>query len=167
MACKFNEVMWGNQANLEEEVYQRLTSLGGGATSSRGGNQPRQRVAELVHAFLTALQDGHEIFFRHVEAVTQARIDEGALLHELQEELQVLEARTWGYIVESIPQADQVRCLGQVTMTIGAAKDHIAQVYMRHMEMAEDAINLMRRGAAIEDDLNWQRGILHQHEEKA
>lgn len=167
MSRKLYEVMSKNRANLEDEVFLRMSVSGSLHDHTLDENLLRGRVTRLVDAFLASIQEGPEGFVTYIEDITEARIDEGIVLHELQLALQVLEEKAWGYIVENIPLTDQVSCLGQITLTIGTAKDHIAHVYLHHLEVVEDAIALMRSDSATENDLNWQRGTVHIHHETA
>lgn len=169
MSCNLYEVMAENRANLEDEVFLRMSASSSLYNHPVDENILRGRVTRLVDAFLTSLQEGPEGFVTYIEDITEARIDEGVALHELQMALQEMEEKAWGCVVDFIPLADQVSCLSRITMTIGTAKDHIAHIYLHHLEMVEEAMSLMRSdtGAAVENDLNWQRGMVHPHHETA
>lgn len=169
MSRKLYEIMSENRANLEDEVFLRMSVSESLHNHILNEELLRGRVTRLVDAFLVSILEGPEGFVSYIEDITEARIDEGIMLHELQLALQVLEEKAWGFIVESIPVADQVKCLSQITLTIGTAKDHIAHIYLHHLEMVEEAVALMHSGSgsAVENDLNWQRGTVLQHNETA
>lgn len=167
MSDKLYEVMRENRASLEDEVFLRMSVSATLENHTVEENLLRDRVCKLVGAFLTSIHEGPEVFVNYIEEITTARIDEGMALHELQLALQVLEEKAWAYVVHSVPMADQVRSLGQITLTIGTAKDQIACIYLHHMELAEKAMDRLRMEthAGIEGDLNWQRGCIHLHQD--
>ena len=165
MSDKLYEVMRENRASLEDEVFLRMSVSATLKNHTLEENLLRDRVCKLVGAFLTSIHEGPEGFVAYIEAITTDRIDEGMALHELQLALQVLEEKSWAYVVQSIPLEDQVRCLGQITLTIGTAKDHIACIYLQHLELVESAMDQLRLESQVglEGDLNWQRGCIHSH----
>jgi hypothetical protein len=161
--------MAANRAHLENEVYLRMNVAEYLNDHHLDEQILRQRVASLVDSFLKSLQEGPQIFVSYIEDITLERIEEGIALHELQLSLQVLEEKAWTAVVESIPLTEQVPCLSQITLTIGTAKDHIAHIYLQHLEKAEAALILMQQneGLALSEDVNWQRGTVHPHHEMA
>jgi len=169
MLHRLHEIMAANRAPLENEVYLRMNVSDYLNDHHLEEQVLRHRVAKLVDAFLESLQAGPQKFVSYIEDITLERIEEGVALHELQLALQVLEEKTWSAVVESIPLTDQVPCLSQITLTIGTAKDHIAHIYLQHLEEAEAALILMQQNEdlTLAGDVNWQRGTAHPRHEMA
>jgi hypothetical protein len=107
-----------------------------------------RRAERLVAAFLRSVESQPSVFIAHVDAVAEARMAEGVFLHEMQMALQILEETAWRLVVESAVPAEQIRCLGQVTCVIGAAKDRLAQLYLQRLERAESAARGADHGGA-------------------
>ena len=160
-----------NRALLEDEVILRLSASSVLNHHALDEELLRGRVHLLVNKLLASLQDTPEVFVSYVESITDERIDEGIVLHELQLALIALEEKVWQVVVESIPLRDQVRCLGMITLIIGTAKDRVANIFLHHLEMVESEVTFLRRrsgflgsgtnsGPVTENDLNWQRGAV-------
>ncbi len=171
MSSELQKVMAENRVLLQDEVFLRLNASGVLNTHALDEELLQGRVVLLVDKFLASLQNTPEVFVSYVESITDERIDEGIVLHELQLALIVLEEKVWQLVVESIPLEDQVRCLGLITLIIGTAKDRVAHIFLHHLEMVESEISFLRRRSGFleqgtvpapvtEDDLNWQRGAV-------
>jgi hypothetical protein len=98
----------------------------------------RERADRLVAAFAAALAARPEVFVRYLGEIANERIDEGFFLNEMQTALNYLEEKTWQLVVETLPRETQIQHLSRVTATIGAAKDHLAQIYLQRKQRAED-----------------------------
>ena len=160
MTIHLHQLLLENRSYLEDELFLRLIGL----ESLESRNTPeatlRHRVTRLVDAFLANFNESPRAFLAHMEKITEERISEGIALHQLQTILQVLEEKTWHLVVELVPQEDQVSCLGLTTLIIGTAKDHIAEIYLQHLERAEATVARWRgeHPGPDEVDLNCQRG---------
>lgn len=169
MLHRLHEIMAANRAHLENEVYLRMNVADYLHEHHLDEQILRHRVTSLVGTFLESLKEGPQKFVSYIEDITLERIEEGIALHEIQLSLQVLEEKAWTAVVESIPLTEQVPCLSQITLTIGTAKDHIAHIYLQHLEEAEAALILMQQKEelALAGDVNWLRGTVHPHHEMA
>lgn len=137
MSSNFNDVLLRNQIELSETVIARLNTSGAVHYQSMDGHVLQGRVESLVDTFVKSVQRRPAVFMSYIEQVAEERISEGFFLHEIQVALQILEEKSWLLVVENVPLENQVRCLSQITGTIGAAKDQLAHVYLQHLEKAE------------------------------
>lgn len=169
MSNKLQQVIAENRALLHDEVFLRLNAPGVLHKHALDEDLLRGRITLLIDKFLASLNGTPEVFVSYVESITDERIDEGIVLHELQLTLILLEEKVWQIVVESIPLEDQVRCLGLITLIIGTAKDRVALIFLHHLEMVESEVSFLRRKSGFleqgtdsppvtEDDLNWQSG---------
>jgi hypothetical protein len=174
MSARLCQVMSENRDVLQDEIFLRLNAAGALNRHVLEEDPLRERIADLVGAFLASLQNDPEVFVSYVAGITVERIDEGVVLHELQLALVVLEEKAWQLVVESISLTDQVRSLGLITLIVGTAKDRVAGIYLHHLELVESEIHFLRRcsgllaqgtdpGLVSESDLNWQRGVVLHH----
>ncbi len=137
MSRNFIEVLLQNQAVLSETIIARLKTSGAVHYQNMDGGVLQRRVDILVDCFLKSMKNRPGVFINYLKKIAEERIPEGIFLHEIQTVLQILEEKSWQLVVENMPQMDQVRCLSQITGTIGAAKDQLAHVYLQHLEKAE------------------------------
>lgn len=137
MSSNFNEVLSKNKAVLSETIIARLKTSGAVHYQTMDGDVLQGRVDLLVDSFLKSMKKRPGVFITYLKQITEERIPEGIFLHEIQTVLQILEEKSWQLVVDNIPQEDQVRCLSQITGTIGAAKDQLAHIYLQHLEKAE------------------------------
>jgi hypothetical protein len=105
----------------------------------------RGRAGDLVQSFLRSIKEKPALFLAYLTGIVENRISEGVFLHEIQTVLQILEEKAWWLVVDDVPMADQVRGLSRITGTIGAAKDQIAHIYLRHLERAELRAAVLQR----------------------
>lgn len=104
-----------------------------------------RRVQKLVAHFEIAMKEKPGSFGDYIEALAHERIAEGFFLNEVLTALRILEERCWRVAAESLSPQALVPCLARVTGTIGAAKDRLANVYVHHLEKAEDEALLWQR----------------------
>jgi hypothetical protein len=137
MSNCINEVLLRNKAVLSETIIARLKTSGAVHYQAMDRNILQSRIDNLVDTFLKAMNKRPGVFVTYLKQIAEDRISEGVFLHEIQVVMQILEEKSWRLVVENIPQSDQVRCLSQITGTIGAAKDQLAHIYLQHLEKAE------------------------------
>lgn len=137
MSNCINEVLLENKAALKEVIVARLKTSGAEHYLTMDKDVLQSRVDTLVDTFLKSMNKRPGVFITYIKQIAEERISEGVFLHEIQVVIQILEEKAWRLVVENIPQSDQVRCLSQITGTIGVAKDQLAHVYLQHLEKAE------------------------------
>lgn len=137
MSSKSYEVLRKNRADISKTIVARLKTSGAVHYQTMEKGVRQRRVDILVDTFLRSMKNRPGVFINYLKKIAEERIPEGIFLHEIQIALQILEEKSWQLIVENVPQAEQVRCLSQITGTVGAAKDQLAHVYLQHLEKAE------------------------------
>jgi len=137
MSSKFYDVLWGKRVEISKTIVARLKTSGADHYQTMDGGVLQRRVDILVDTFLKSMKNRPGVFINYLRKIAEERISEGIFLHEIQTVLQILEEKCWQLIVKNVPLGDQVRCLSQITGTIGAAKDQLAHVYLQHLEKAE------------------------------
>lgn len=145
MSSNFIDVLLENRTALSESVTARLSTSGAVHYRTLDGDVLQGRVDKLIDTFLKSVQKKPAIFLSYIKEVTEERISEGFFLHEIQTALQILEEKSWKLVIEHLPLEEQVRCLSQITGTIGTAKDHLAHIYLEHLEKAEMTTALLQR----------------------
>jgi hypothetical protein len=104
------------------------------------------RTVELVGTFVESIRRDLLPFVAYVQEIVEERILEGFSLGEIQHALSLLEDFAWQLVIDHSPPELQVEQLRRISCTVGAAKDQLARVYLRHMERAEArAAGLERR----------------------
>lgn len=103
------------------------------------------RIQKLVANFAISLRDRPGRFVAYIEEMAEERIAEGYVLNEILMALRILEERAWRVAIEDMPRPAQITAISRVTGTVGAAKDKLANIYIRHLERAE------------QEALVWQR----------
>lgn len=131
------QLLCGCSLDLVDTVERRLRTSATPHYHAAAPDLLRERVARLVGAFLEGACAGPEPFLVHVRHVADERADEGYFLEEVQAALSALEERAWQLLVEHAQPARLVSELAFVTGLVGAAKDELARVYLRHKERAE------------------------------
>jgi hypothetical protein len=104
-----------------------------------------RRVQKLVAHFEISLRERPAVFSDYVGTIVEERIAEGFVLAEILTSMRILEEKCWQVAAESLAPRALVPCLARVTGTIGAAKDRLAEQYVRHLEKAEDEALLWQR----------------------
>lgn len=102
------------------------------------------RVIELVSAFLESIKKDLIPLVTYIQKITEQRIVEGFFLSEIQLALGLLENHAWKIVIENISQDEKVKQLWKISSTIGAAKDQLAQIYLRHHERPEAATDRLQ-----------------------
>ena len=131
------QLLCGCSQDLVASVERRLRTSDTPHYQASEPDLLHERVARLVGAFLEATCAGIEPFVSHVRHVADERADEGYFLEEVQAALSGLEERAWQLLTERAEPARLVPLLAFVTGLVGAAKDELARVYLRHKERAE------------------------------
>lgn len=144
MSNCINEVLLRNKAVLSEAIIARLKTSGAVHYRAMDRDVLHSRIDNLVDTFLKAMNKRPGMFVTYLKQIAEDRISEGVFLHEIQVVLQILEEKSWRLVLENIPQSDQVRCLSQITGTVGAAKDQLAHTYLQHLEKAEKDAALLK-----------------------
>ncbi len=111
-------------------------------------NELQLRAIRVVEFFLASLTAGPASFVEYLQSVAQERFREGFFLEEIQSALNILGEEVWKIVAEEAPVDNRVEYLGQVSSTIGAAKDQLAQIYTEKFRRAES------RAAALQGQLD-------------
>lgn len=100
-------------------------------------NKLQLRAIHLVESFLSSLSLGPASFVQYLQSVAEERFAEGFFLEEIQAALNILGEKMWQIVTQRAPLQKRVEYLGQVSATIGAAKDQLARVFTGKLERAE------------------------------
>jgi hypothetical protein len=100
-------------------------------------NQLQLRAIHLVESFITSLSLGPASFVKYMQSIAEDRFREGFFLEEIQAALNLLGEKVWEIVAQRAPVPRRVDYLGQVSATIGAAKDQLARVYTGKLQHAE------------------------------
>ncbi len=93
------------------------------------------RAERLIQEYLESVRTESTGFIDYVRSLAEERIQEGFRLSEIQMALNIFGEEIWQLCTESEPDKyKQLRYLSQMFITIGAAKDQVAQVYLRQRE---------------------------------
>ena len=111
-------------------------------------NAVQLRAIRLVESFLASLKAGPASFVEYMDSVARERFQEGFFLDEIQAALNILGEKVWEIVAYRAPLKERVNYLGQVSGTIGAAKDQLAHVYTEKFKRAES------RAAALQSRLD-------------
>lgn len=90
-----------------------------------------RRIEVLVARLLQSIRETPKAFIAHVVDIAEARVAEGFALGEILLALRVLEEKAWAKTVAVMPIEEQVISLSRISGTIGAAKDRLAEIYVR------------------------------------
>jgi hypothetical protein len=128
-------------SSCRDEIVERVTDRLKSSTAPHYREMERgaleKRVGKLVDALVESAERGPATFVGYVQKLAAERIDEGYGLDEIQLALGIMEERAWQLVTERVPPPLQVRELAWITSTVGQAQDHLARVFLRHMERAE------------------------------
>ena len=144
MSTVINEILLENEPKMVEGVVFQLRRSGADHYRKMDEAVLQNRAQSLVKTFIRSARETPGEFIDYIQSITEDRISEGIPLQEIQIALQILEQKAWQLIVGHVPDADQVRCLSLISRIIGAAKDNLAQVYLRHLEKAESRAEILQ-----------------------
>ncbi len=93
------------------------------------------RAERLIQEYLESVRTDSTRFVNYVRSLAEERIQEGYRLSEIQMALNIFGEELWLLCTES--ETDKyklLRYLSQLFITLGAAKDEVAQVYLHQRE---------------------------------
>ena len=148
MCANINDFLKGNREEIVEAEIRGLRDLHAPHYQDIDLNKLQLRAIRLVESFLASLTDGPASFVQYLESVAQERFREGFFLEEIQAALNILGEKVWEIVAQRAPLKERVNYLGQVSLTIGAAKDQLAHVYTEKFKRAES------RAATLQNQLD-------------
>jgi hypothetical protein len=131
------ELLLQRRSELAASVAERLRAPDAPHYSQLDPGRLQERATQLVHVLLESVADLPATFVHYIQGTADERIGEGYFLDEIQLALSALEARAWQIVVQESRCEDHARHLAQVSTIVGAAKDHLARVYLCHKRRAE------------------------------
>ena len=120
-----------------DSVAHRIHQAGASHYEDLDGSLLRRRVAQMLGSFGEAAAERAGAFTAYIEGIARERIVEGFFLEEIQTALSVFEENIWRLVTVHIPLEQQVECLARASGIIGAAKDQLAQIYLKVLEETE------------------------------
>jgi exonuclease VII large subunit len=144
LSSELFELIDEQRSQLVRAVVERLH----GSTSRHYQQLPvdrlQQRAERLVESFLEALDDRPGVFVEYMATITRERISEGFFLKEIQAALGILEDQAWRLVTERLQAEAHASALARVSMTVGAAKDRLARIYLEQARAAEKRVTLLQ-----------------------
>lgn len=139
MSGELHNLLFENLHELISSISKTLQGLLAPAYQQINGADLYNRVSELVSAFLQSINKGLVPLTSYIQQITRLRGAEGTFLSEIQLALGLLEERAWKIVIDNTSRNGQIDQLWQISSTIGAARDQLAQSYLLHKERGNEA----------------------------
>ncbi len=147
MSDKLHKLLFVSSHEIVQSILEQLQGSLTPHYEQMDLDQLTGRVVLLVGTFMESIKKDAIPFVTYIQQIAEERISEGIFLKEVQLALTILEEQVWQLVTAQAPRDDQVAHLRRVSYTIGAAKDQLAQIYLRRTEQAE------RRASSLESRL--------------